>query len=79
MNISKVAVLGTGVMGGQIAAHLANIGIEVYAFDIDQETAKKGVDLTSSLKPSAYYSPKLIDRITPVNYQEHLDKIKECQ
>ena len=35
-NIKKVAVLGTGVMGSQIAAHLSNAKIEVYAFDINQ-------------------------------------------
>ena len=41
--IKKVAVLGTGVMGGQIAAHLTNANYEVYAFDMDQETAEKGL------------------------------------
>ena len=28
-SINKVAVLGTGVMGGQIAAHISNVGINV--------------------------------------------------
>ena len=51
--INKVAVLGTGVMGGQIAAHLTNANYEVYAFDIDQETAKKGMKATSEIKPAA--------------------------
>ena len=40
--VKKVAVLGTGVMGGQIAAHISNANIEVLAFDMDQETAEKG-------------------------------------
>ena len=31
--IKKVAVLGTGVMGGQIAAHLSNAKISVLAYD----------------------------------------------
>lgn len=44
--IKKAAVLGSGVMGSSIAAHLANIGIPVLLLDIvpgkltDQETAK---------------------------------------
>lgn len=32
--IKKVAVLGSGVMGSQIAAHFANIGVEVLLLDI---------------------------------------------
>ncbi len=39
--IKKVAVLGAGVMGSQIAAHLTNAGIEVLLFDLDQELVKK--------------------------------------
>lgn len=33
-NISKVAVLGSGVMGSRIACHFANIGVEVLLLDI---------------------------------------------
>jgi 3-hydroxyacyl-CoA dehydrogenase len=32
-DIKKVGVLGTGLMGSQIAAHLSNANIEVYAFE----------------------------------------------
>ena len=61
--LKKVAVLGTGVMGGQIAAHLSNAGIEVLAYDIDQETAESGLKFTQEVKPAAFYnksSSKLI-------------------
>ena len=34
MQIKKVAVLGSGIMGSAIAAHLANAGIESYLFDM---------------------------------------------
>ncbi len=50
--IKKVAVLGSGVMGSQIAAHLANAGIPSYLLDIvpnaltDEEKAK-GLTLES--------------------------------
>ncbi len=32
--IKKVAVLGSGVMGSRIAAHFANIGVQVLLLDI---------------------------------------------
>ena len=77
-NIERVAVLGTGVMGSQIAAHLTNAKIPVYAFDISQDVSQKGLDDSLKLKPSAYYNPKSIDLITPLNYNDDLDKISEC-
>ena len=76
--IERVAVLGTGVMGSQIAAHLTNAKIPVYAFDISQDVSQKGLDDSLKLKPSAYYNPKSIDLITPLNYNDDLDKISEC-
>ena len=69
--IEKVAVLGTGVMGAQIAAHLTNAKIPVLAFDISQEIAKKCVEASTKLKPSAYYNPKTVEMITPLNYEDH--------
>ncbi len=50
--IRKAAVLGAGVMGATIAAHLANVGIPVYLLDIvprelTPEEEKKGLTLES--------------------------------
>ncbi|MEW6660872.1 MAG: 3-hydroxyacyl-CoA dehydrogenase NAD-binding domain-containing protein [Bacillota bacterium] len=50
--IRKAMVLGSGVMGGAIAAHLANVGIPVYLLDIvpkelTPEQARKGLSLDS--------------------------------
>lgn len=52
--INKVAVLGSGVMGSQIACHFANIGIEVLLLDIvprelDPKEEKKGLKLTDKV------------------------------
>ncbi len=77
-SMNKAAVLGTGVMGGQIAAHLANAGIEVLAYDISQEIAEKGLAFARKIKPNAFYSPNYSRRITPLNYNDHLDQISEC-
>ena len=77
-DIKKVAVLGTGVMGGQIAAHLTNANFEVYAFDMDQETAERGMKATQDIKPAAFYNKKSADMIKVMNYNDHLEKITEC-
>jgi 3-hydroxyacyl-CoA dehydrogenase len=50
--IKKAAVLGAGVMGSQIAAHLANAGIPCYLFDIvppelSEDDKKKGLTVES--------------------------------
>ena len=34
MQIEKIAVIGAGVMGGSIAAHMANAGKQVVLLDI---------------------------------------------
>jgi len=78
LKIKKVAVLGTGVMGAQIAAHLTNAKIPVLGFDISQEVAEKGVAASAKLKPSAYYNPKTVEMITALNYDEHIEQISEC-
>ena len=42
--VRKVAVLGAGVMGAQIAAHLVNANIEAILFDLPaKEGDKNGV------------------------------------
>ncbi|MCH2199108.1 MAG: 3-hydroxyacyl-CoA dehydrogenase NAD-binding domain-containing protein [Flavobacteriales bacterium] len=51
-HISKVAVLGSGVMGSRIACHFANIGLEVLLLDIppkelNDKEAAKGLTLES--------------------------------
>ncbi|PWH85132.1 3-hydroxyacyl-CoA dehydrogenase/enoyl-CoA hydratase family protein [Brumimicrobium oceani] len=52
--INKVAVLGSGVMGSQIACHFANIGVEVLLLDIvprelDEKEEKKGLKLSDKV------------------------------
>ena len=76
--VKKVAVLGSGVMGSQIAAHISNASIEVLAFDIDQETADKGLKAAQEIKPAAFYSKNNSDLITPLNYNDHISRISEC-
>ena len=76
--IEKVAVLGTGVMGSQIAAHLTNAGIEVYAFDMSQEISEEGIEKCKKIKPAPFYNIKTSSLIKSMNYDKDLDKIKNC-
>ncbi|MBC8197314.1 MAG: 3-hydroxyacyl-CoA dehydrogenase/enoyl-CoA hydratase family protein [Candidatus Marinimicrobia bacterium] len=76
--IEKVAVLGAGVMGAQIAAHLTNAGIPVLLFDMNQEIVDKGFEFCKGLKPAPFYNPKNAELITPLNYEDHLEQLKEC-
>ncbi len=78
IKLEKVAVLGAGFMGGQIAAHLANAGVPSLLFDLDQETAEKGLKAAEKVKPAAFYSPRYTERITPCNYADHLERLGEA-
>ena len=64
--IRKAAVLGAGVMGAAIAAHLANVGIPSLLLDIvppnagkDRDiVARTGLEKTLKARPAAFYSPR---------------------
>ncbi len=75
--IEKVAVLGAGVMGAQLAGQLANAGIPSLLFDISQELAEGGVKTLTSLKPAPLFKPKNANLITPCNYDDHIEKLNE--
>ena len=78
IEIKKCAVLGAGVMGAQIAGHLSNAGIPSLLFDINDELARKGVDVLKSLKPAPLFDKKNISLITPCTYDNDLEKLNEC-
>lgn len=77
------AVLGAGVMGTQIAAHLANAGLIVHLLDIPAPSgAKNGVVETAFKKglkqsPPIFYTEKTAQRVILGNYDEHFDRIRE--
>jgi len=75
--IKKIAVLGAGVMGSQIAAHFANAGIASLLFDLDQELSETGLQSLERIKPAAFYSPRYTELITPCNYQDDLERLSE--
>lgn len=84
LTIRKVAVLGAGVMGAQIAAHLVNAKVPVILFDLAaKEGAANGIvdkALTNlkKLKPAPLGDAAYADYIEAANYSSDLDKIAQC-
>ena len=83
-NVKKVAVLGAGVMGAQIAAHLVNVKVPVILFDLPaKEGAKNGIVTRAianlkKLKPAPLGVAADAELIQAANYEEHLSLLKEC-
>ncbi|MFQ6675555.1 MAG: 3-hydroxyacyl-CoA dehydrogenase/enoyl-CoA hydratase family protein [Fidelibacterota bacterium] len=76
--IERVAVLGAGVMGAQIAGHLANAGIPSLLFDLTQELSQGGIDTLSKTKPAPLFDPAGAQLIEPCNYSGHSGRLKEA-
>ncbi len=82
--VKKVAVLGAGVMGAQIAAHLVNVKVPVVLFDLAAKegpkngTVIKAVEGLKKLKPSPLGVPEDAGLIEQANYDEHLELLRGC-
>ena len=84
LNIRKVAVLGAGVMGAQIAAHLVNARVPVLLFDLPaKEGPKNGIALKAienlkKLSPAPFGVKEDAQYIQPANYDDDIEKLKDC-
>jgi len=85
MAIKKAAVIGAGVMGAGIAAHLANAGIEVELLDIvpkgaeDRDVIAKGaVQKMLKTNPAPLMHKRNAKKINPGNTEDNLDRLKDC-
>ena len=83
-NIRKVAVLGAGVMGAQIAAHLVNANVETLLFELPAKegdpngNVNKALDGLKKLEPAPISLPSRIAYIEAANYDQHLEKLRGC-
>jgi len=72
--IKRVAVLGAGVMGQGIAAHLANAGIPSLLFDLTTKegdpraVARAAIKNATKLKPAAFFTSQASKLITPCHF-----------
>ena len=78
MRIKKVAVLGAGTMGSQIAAHLANNGIEVILLDLNREIAKNGLKRALEINPPAFMDKEFKNFIKIGGFDSDFELIKDA-
>jgi 3-hydroxyacyl-CoA dehydrogenase len=83
--VRKVAVLGAGVMGAQIAAHCVNARVPVVLFDLPDTKGpvKNGIVLRAienlkKLSPAPLGVKDDAQYIQAANYEEHLELLKGC-
>ena len=77
--VRRAAVLGAGVMGAQIAAHLTNAGVDTVLFDLPAKdgdpngVVSKALANLAKLSPAPLASRSLAEAITPANYETGLE------
>jgi 3-hydroxyacyl-CoA dehydrogenase len=91
--IRHVGVIGAGVMGSGIAAHLANAGIRVELLDIvppnlseaEKKDPKKrsawadgGLEKAVKAKPAAFFHKSNASLVRTGNTEDHLDRLAAC-
>ncbi len=91
--IRSAAVIGSGIMGGGIAALLAGTGIETLLLDIVPPDLKKeeendpvarnrivkaGLDAALAIQPALFMSPRDAERISIGNLTDDFEKIADC-
>src|SRR5438270_1424998 len=83
--INKAGVLGAGVMGAAIAAHLANAGIPSLLLDIvppdagkdRDKVARMGLERALKAKPAAFYSKRAASLVTIGNVEDDLEELAD--
>ena len=75
--IQRVAVLGAGAMGSQIAGHIANAGLPVLLLDLSHEIAEAGVRALHKMSPPPLFVPERARQIGIGSFAADLARIKE--
>ena len=78
--VDRVAVLGAGTMGSQIAGLLADRGIPCDLLDLRTDDdpdrlAQVAIDRLKTLRPAPVSDPGVLELITPGNFDDHLDRL----
>jgi 3-hydroxyacyl-CoA dehydrogenase len=82
--IKKVCVIGAGVMGQGIAAHMINAGLECSLLDVPSSGENKSqialdaIKKIQNSKPSLIFTKPMANLIRPGNTQEHLAWLNDC-
>lgn len=80
--LRRAAVLGSGVMGAQIAAQLANQGVEVELLDVaagpgepPDAVARRGLGRLREMSPAPLFGPECAARIRPGSLDHDLGRL----
>lgn len=82
--INKVAILGAGVMGAQIAAQCVNAGMETLLFDLPAKEGPlngivdKAIANLGKLKPAPLATPQTAALLKACNYEQDLPALSSC-
>ncbi|MGH6612170.1 MAG: 3-hydroxyacyl-CoA dehydrogenase/enoyl-CoA hydratase family protein [Burkholderiaceae bacterium] len=83
--VSKVAVLGAGVMGAQIAAHCVNARVPVVLFDLPDAKGPdkngivlRAIDNLKKLNPAPLGNKDDATHVQPANYEQNLELLRDC-
>lgn len=79
MQIRKVGVLGAGVMGSGIAAHIANAGYTVELLDLKDEWSAGSIKKALKAKPAPFMDKRYAKRIRTGNFDDHMGRIADCE
>ncbi|ASC70489.1 3-hydroxyacyl-CoA dehydrogenase [Halomicronema hongdechloris C2206] len=77
------AVLGAGVMGAQIAAHLANAGLTVHLLDLPgksehpNDLVEAAFQKAKTMSPPIFYSQQAMQRVILGNYAQHFQRLAQ--
>jgi 3-hydroxyacyl-CoA dehydrogenase len=73
--IRSVAVLGAGVMGAQIAAHMGNAGVPALLLDLTSEAAAEGLKRARAIKPDPFFTPDVWKLVTTASFDDGLSRV----
>ena len=76
--IQRVAVLGAGTMGAQIAALIAERGVECDLFDLNRELAEASKRRLLTLRPRVMEDRTVLERVRAGSFQDDLSLLQEA-
>lgn len=87
VGVRVAGVIGAGVMGSAIAAHLAGAGVRVHLLDVvptggtagsRNALADAGLKRALEAKPPAFFDEASAGLVTPGNLDDHLERLSHC-
>ena len=69
--LRRAVVIGSGTMGGGIAAHFANARVPVYLLDISQKIVTASLERLKKSKPPAFFTAETAELVTIGNLEDH--------